>query len=644
MFDNLTPKKSSEMDRIVGLPRVADIPDDIVEKFSERVLLPTATWKSLNQTQVAALLAYIRFGGLLGAIGVGVGKTAISFKIADLAYTKGLRKMILLIPANTVEKTAYELPELRQEISMNYPIHVLGKQPKKKRQKLSKEDSGLFIMSYSQLSLGDTDELLENIKPELFITDEAHNLANIKTCSAAKRIKRYMDAKPKTEFCGMSGTLTSKGLHDYAHLSHWALKDTSPIPRIWSEVDEWNEALGTTFAQHVFQRCFAPLIKWARSNYPGEDFNSSEVASLRKAFNYRLSTAPGSIASKGSSATASLLIQNVPVKSPESYAGWDKIEQYMHQVQEYDMAPDGSEIMYPIHKFRYMHQLSAGIHLELYWPSLDTIRNRRQCDKPLAMELLERSKEHHDAHKKYSSELRKWLQETNFSGMDSPMLVGLNMHHYGSRDVGEDLYIKWKYMKSLEFKEMLDRDARAHRVCDYKIQAALAMAKKLKKSCIFWVYHQEMGVWLYQVMKEAGLPVLHCPATSKGNMYMLDKSNKDMFMVASIHAHGTGKNLQHFKNAYYVQFMRSATQGEQSLGRLHRQGYLWDQCVQFTNNTIEWDHQMMAATIADSLYIHQSQQKQKLIYADYEPVPKTFSPQVLKERGFVANAEEWDEV
>ncbi|NQZ57829.1 MAG: hypothetical protein HRT88_10255, partial [Lentisphaeraceae bacterium] len=81
--------------------------------------------------------------------------------------------------------------------------------------------------------------------------------------------KRYMDAKPKTEFCGMSGTLTSKGLHDYAHLSHWALKDTSPIPRIWSEVDEWNEALGTTFAQHVFQRCFAPLIKWARSNYPG---------------------------------------------------------------------------------------------------------------------------------------------------------------------------------------------------------------------------------------------------------------------------------------------------------------------------------------------------------------------------------------
>ena len=504
MFDDLTPKKSSEMDRIVGLPRVADIPEDIIQKFSEKVLLPTATGKSLNQTQVAALLAYIRFGGLLGAIGVGVGKTGISFKIADLAYMKGLRKMILLIPANTVEKTVYELPELRREISLNYPVHVLGKATKAKRLKLSLETSGLFVMSYSQLSLKDTDELLRNISPELIVADEAHNLANISKSSAAKRVKRYMDAFPKTEFCAMSGTLTSKGLHDYAHLSHWSLKRNSPIPLVWSEVDDWNQALGTTFAQHVLQRCFAPLIKWGRANYPDEEFNSSEVASLRKVYKYRLSTAPGSVASKGSSATSSLLIENLPVKDHTKYEGWDLVEKYMRQVDEYDMAPDGSEITYPIHKFRFQHQLSAGIYLELYWPKIETVMNRRQCDEALAKELMDRSVEHLRAHQLYSSELRQWLQETSFSGMDSPMLVGNNMHHYGSRDVGEDLYTKWKYMKSLEFKDNIERDSKVHRICDYKIQAAVTVAKKLKKSCIFWVYHQEMGAWLYEVMKSEG--------------------------------------------------------------------------------------------------------------------------------------------
>jgi hypothetical protein len=199
-------------------------------------------------------------------------------------------------------------------------------------------------------------------------------------------------------------------------------------------------------------------------------------------------------------------------------------------------------------------------------------------------------------------------------------------------------------MKSRYFDEIIDRDSRAHRVCGYKIEAAVKMAKKLKKSCIFWCYHNEVGSWLYQSMKEAGLDVLYCPSGKKGNGYMLDKGNKDKFMVASIYAHGTGKNLQHFKNAYYVQFPRSATQSEQSLGRLHRQGYQWDQCVQYTNNTLEWDHQMMSATIADSLYIHQSQAKQKLIYSDYEPVPEKFSAQVLKERGFVNNIDEWDDV
>jgi hypothetical protein len=199
-------------------------------------------------------------------------------------------------------------------------------------------------------------------------------------------------------------------------------------------------------------------------------------------------------------------------------------------------------------------------------------------------------------------------------------------------------------MKAMEFEEIVERDSKAHRVCEYKIQAAVLQAKKLKKSCIFWVYHQEIGIWLYQAMKDAGLNVLYAPSGKAGEKIILDKSNGDAFVIASIMAYGTGQNLQRFRSAYFVQTSRSARVMEQALGRLHRQGYLHDQCVQYTNLTTEFDEMCFASTMSDSLYIHQSLGHQKLVYADYNPLPAKFSAAVLKERGYISNIEEWNEI
>jgi hypothetical protein len=624
------------MDRIIGLPRIADIPPDLVKKFSELLLLPSATWTILNQTQIASLISYKKFNGLLGAIGVGLGKTCVSFKIADFAYAKGLRKIILLVPANCVDKTVQELPDLKKEIAVNLPVHCLGGQPKQKRLKLSRETSGLFVMSYSQLSLKDTDELLSNISPECIIADEAHNLANL-TSSCTKRVKRYMDEFPETEFCAMSGTLTAKGLHDYAHLCHWALKSNSPLPLVWADVDKWGYCIDTTFSSHVFGNEMKPLLEWARKNYPNQEFDEEEVASLRRAYKLRLETAPGSITSGDATVSASLLIENVPVKDPEGCPGWDKLQEYIRQVDNYSMAPNGDEIQYPIHKFRYNYELSVGLYLELYWPEPEVIADRREIPLHVAEEYLHKSKEHLTAHQMYSSELRTWLEENSISGLDSPMLVGLEMHHHGANRVGDELYTKWRFMKSKEFDEIVERDSRAHRICDYKIKAAVLHAKKVKKSCIYWVYHQEVGRWLYEEMLKSGLDVLYAPSGKTGSKIILDKTNGDKFIVASISAFGTGQNLQRFRYAYFVQPSRSATQMEQALGRLHRQGYPHDQCIQFTNLTTQFDKMMFSATMADSLYIHQTQTNQKLIYADYNPVPENFSRQVLKERGLILN-------
>jgi len=575
------------------------------------------------------------YGGLLGSVGVGWGKTFISFKTADLAYEKGKRKIMLLVPANCVGKTAHEIPELMEETSLNLPIHILGGAAKAKRTKLSKEDKGLFILSYSQLSLKDTSEILKNISPEVIIADECHKLKKVDS-SCTLRIQRYMDEFPNTEFCGMSGTMTDKTLYDYAHLSRWANGKNSPLPDNGHELDQWCDVLATTFSEHVMGATFKPLINWARANYPNETFLNNEVASLRRAYKYRFNTAPGNVSSGDAEVNVSLMIQNNEVKNPNKYEGYSELLQHMQNIEDYMMNPAGEEIEYALHKFKYMYELTSGFFLELYWQDEDVVSRHLKITEREAYERLERSKEHLEACQLYWAQQRKWLEEHAQEGLDMPSLLEDAMLEHQARYVGNELYSKFAYMKSKEFDGLIERAERSHRVCDYKVQEAVNFYKplnKLNKGCLFWVHHHEMGRWLCEAFKEADIPYVYADASKKGELQILNKDNKHLPIIASTASHGTGKNLQHFSENYFVQFSRSATTMEQAIGRTHRQGQKVDQLIMNTNFTTEFDHEMFAAVIADSLYIAQTQNRQKLVYADYNPIPKKFSNAVLKERG-----------
>ena len=637
-------KRGHEMDRIVNLPVVPDVDDETQKQMSELLLLPNSNWEKLQKTQVAAMLAYLMYNGILGAIGVGWGKTFISFKVADLAYQKGLRKILLLVPANCIVKTEAEIPELMEETSLNLPIHILGGKPKAKRAKLMKEDKGLFIMSYSQLSLKDTTEMIRSIAPEIIIADEVHELKDINTPKTG-RIARYMDEFPYTEFCGMSGTLTDKELHDYAHLSRWASRKNSPLPDNGSELDEWNELLSSSFSEHVRGVTFKPMINWARANYPEENFEINEVASLRKAFKYRFKTAPCHISSGDADVGISLMLQNTPVNNPAQYVGWNEMNEYMDNVNEFMMNPAGEEIEYALHKFKYLYELTSGFFLELYWQDEDTIAKKLKINSNEAYERLYRSQEHLEACQLFWAEQRRWLLENAQDGLDMPSMLEDSMILHKDKEVGAELYTRYAYMKSKEFEGLIERAERAHRVCPYKVKAAVDFYKPLHKKntgCLFWVHHHEMGRWLCDEFRNQGIEYVYADATKKGELAILNKKNKHLPIIASLSSHGTGKNLQHFSENYFVQFSRSAKTMEQGIGRTHRQGQKADQLIINTNFTTDFDHEMFAATIADSLYITQTQNKQKLIYADYNPIPKKFSNAVLKERGLIGIGDKSD--
>jgi hypothetical protein len=100
--------------------------------------------------------------------------------------------------------------------------------------------------------------------------------------------------------------------------------------------------------------------------------------------------------------------------------------------------------------------------------------------------------------------------------------------------------------------------------------------------------------------------------------------------------HGEGKNLQAFQRSVLAEFPRKADMLEQVLGRTHRFGQLADELAPVTINTSEFDHQNMSACLIDSLYIHQSTgSRQKAVYASYDPLPRMYPVDFLRERGFV---------
>jgi len=353
---------------------------------------------------------------------------------------------------------------------------------------------------------------------------------------------------------------------------------------------------------------------------------------------YRFSTTPGVVSSGDAKVNVSLMIKNNEVQNPHKYKNYDTLLTHMDHVNQYMMNPAGEEIEYALHKFKYMYELTSGFFLELYWEDDEVIAKHLKIPLRDAYELLERSQHHLEASQMYWATQRKWLEENSQDGLDMPSLLEDSMLEDKGRYVGNELYTKFAYMKSKEFEGQLDRAERAHRVCDYKVKEAVEFYRPLhkkNKGCLFWVHHHEMGRWLCETFKEAGIDYVYADASKKGELQILNKKNSHLPIIASLASHGTGKNLQHFSENYFIQFSRSATTMEQGIGRTHRQGQKSDQLIMNTNFTTEFDHEMFAATIADSLYIAQTQNRQKLIYADYNPIPRKFSNAVLKERGMM---------
>jgi len=531
------------------------------------------------------------------------------------------------------------IPEWRNRIPFDVPIRVLhGRTPKQRQTIAASRAPGLYIMPFSLLSRPDGNELMEAVDPDAIYIDEAQNLKRSRTGRGKKvmwfiRERAHNDRPVKV--LAMSGTLTKKSLHDYAHFSIAALGTKSPLPLSGTVLHAWDQILRTNAQRPdgYGMRTMAPLLAWAR-DFTGEDYDPVQTESYRRAFRHRLVSTPGVVATGERELGVSLTLHNMPVEDGPSRPGWDTLQELIQGVVDYQ-TPEGEDIDHAMHCYKWLSELSAGFYYRLFWPTPEVLATRRRISWEAATDLLTRAQMHHAAQQDYYREVHEFFKRAPL-GLDTPGDVARGIIADDTR-IPSSVKSAYRYMKELEFEGMPSRDHEVVRVCDFKIQAAVQWAQQFKRG-IIWFKHQAVGEWLREALTEAGLDPVWCPAgkdeliESVGDP--LQGGKGDRIVIASIRAHGVAKNLQAFRHQLFVQWPREADEAEQALGRTHRNGQKADELEVHLLNTLEWDHTNLAACLNDAVYVQQTtDSRQKVLYCDWDPLPQVFSPEVLRERG-----------
>lgn len=649
MQANADASIGSEIRRIVALPVTQDPTDEDIAAVS-KWYFPDGYMKMWTE-QVKAMIEFHQYGEVLGPIGVGRGKSLISVLCINDAFTLfGKKKILLLNPSHLVHQLrTTELPKYRKGTSINTPFYWLAEETGIKRMQTAKSRKiGCYVLSYDLLSGKEGAEILHAIKPDMIVGDEIHRVMS--ESSARGRRFREIVKTYSPSLVSLSGTMTQKSPKEYHHLAVNTLHERCfvPIPRYLS--DEWAKVIDCDASnvdafdpgQAPQPGDIRPLLDWGRKNFPGVEFTNDFVG-FREAHRLRMQTTPGVIASKGKDMVgSSLLISNVPITKAEKEAcqGWDALTEHIKNLVNLWVAPNGDELEHAMHLWRYRYELEGiGGYNDLSWPSIEKVAARRGISDSLAQDYLSRSMQHHRAHQEYAKELRSWLKHRAKTGMDTPMLLGQEMFRNESKHVGAALYTAWKEVKDAFFPEIIEREKKFVRVCDFRVKKIVEWAKQLheadpKRAAIVWYYNRGVGEWLRDAFKEADVPYSFCPAGKEGRKRISDDTKRHCFTLATFKAFNEGLNIQKIHSRMlYAQWPRQAKIAEQSIGRSHRPGQPDDEVRVWGSFCSEFDNVLLAACLNDAAYIHQTTGSQKLLYADWDFKPVIVPYAVMQEWG-----------
>lgn len=580
---------SDELNRIVALPRrVWEAKgEELARLLSEYLRAPGGT-QLLRPVQAAALQEAHDLGGLLGPIRVGGGKTLISLLTFVVLESKS---PCLLVPAKLVEKTRRDMAALRKHWLI--PAFVQ-------------------IISYEMLGREQAATRLDEVRPDVIVMDEAHRVRNTRA-AVTRRVKRYLEEHPNTKIVAMSGTITKRSLHDYAHLAAWALKRTNPTPRDFNTRMEWSLVLDERRSDDVK---ISPGALLTLCNDEERELARTEpVLAVRRAYRRRLVDTPGVVATQEGALGVSLSIASRVLTVP------DLAEPIRNLKLKWER-PDGEPLIDALEFWRHLRALAACGMFYRWNPA----------PPPTWLEVR----------KRWAKAVRGILRD-NRAGLDSESPIvsaldrfaqrrkGMSVEEIGSGYILEDAAA----LEALEAwraeRASFTPKTEAVWLSDALLQKAASWLQNKPEwrgggGGICWVEHVEFG---HRLSEMTGIPYYwRGGVDAKGRP--IEDHPPGTPMIASIASNAEGRNLQAWSTNYIVSLPTTGAMIEQLLGRTHRDGQEADEVSVVCPIVCKEQVKQFEGARADARYISDTTgQEQKLCYADldfvaYEDAPEGY--------------------
>lgn len=531
---------SAEFTRISNLPKrelEALLTPAHVEAATNALKTPGGKMV-LRPRQAACLIDAQRAKGLMALLSVGEGKALVSFLLPEVL---DCRLAVILVPPQLVRQTELEYQRMGGHWALD---------SKKVR-----------VVSYSTLSSPKNGDIIDRLKPDLIIADEASNLKHRQSVRT-KRLIRYLRQHPETTFCVLSGTLTNRSLHDFSHLSQYSMKEFSPVPFDYMTLCEWADCLDSDVKE--FKRRPPGVLK---------KFCVTPQESPREGFRRRLNSTQGVISSVEGSIGTSLVYSQRDVEIPAN------VQHELDALEKTWARPDGEELQEAMEKARVARQLACGFWYKWEW-----------LNGVVDFEWLQARSEWHKA-------VRAFLQHRSQPGLDSPLLVA------NAVSQGRVVMPQWHSWAAV--KDRKQPPTVAVWVDEYLVEDAVKWGNM--EPGVIWYEHEAFGE---AVARRGGFRHFGGGAEASSSILGEDGTRT---IVASIKAHGTGKNLQVFNRNLISTPPSSGATWEQLVGRTHRQGQTADEVYVDVYLHTEAFRSATRQALSDARYIEQTTgQEQKL--------------------------------
>lgn len=547
--------ESAEYLRIKRLPSKGDITLDH-EAIAAAIHKTGGKMKAWPE-QLQALTEASNMHGLFAPLGVGAGKTLVCW----------LLPTVLNAPNAVYLTEAKNIPDAKIEREKYAPHFNI------------RDD--IELKSYDWVSNMKNGLYLPTRQPSLIIADEGHALRNTDAVRT-RRFLDYMYKHPEVMFCVLSGTITKRSLKDYGHLADLALKRGSFMPNTYNITTEWAEALDAT------SRLGPPRPPGALLRLmPDPNDDGSKQTRARLQFRRRMVQSLGVVASEESALGSPLEIRKLELSMS---AGVNKA---LHNLDKVWERPDGWEIVDILDKARILRQVQLGGFYRWKDPT------------PEQLELLRLRAD-------MAREVNKYLKtHKRRADMDSP---GLIVEHV-RRTRNEKLHVNTEFVTVHQVVNAYD--SMADKV-DLPETEWVWIDRELVNQIVTWCLRRKTAVWtnVVEFGKELARQ-LGVPYYGRGEAAILGILHETgrRSVVASIQAHGEGRNLPMWSDALVLAGIPTGEVWEQLIGRHHRPGQLADKVTVHVPD-FYWDD--LQAAKKDARYIQETLgNQQKLLMARY---------------------------